>query len=201
VLGALVAVTLVAPSCGLLGGDGDQRVAIVGDSITKLAADNLTRRDPDGYVFTIEAINSNTSGDLLDEAAEAAHPPPDQVIINVGTNDVGGAIPPEETMDHIRTMIDGFPDADCIHVTTVNEQIISFEEPEIADRAATLNDRIRALPDDDARITVVDWSEEVEHYLEIGEPDGPLTIDTVHPTGVGQRMLTNLYLDALDACG
>jgi hypothetical protein len=63
-----------------------------------------------------------------------------------------------------------------------------------------MNDRFHQLLEDDGDFDLVDWNLAIEQYIADGRPEGPLLYDTVHPTDVGQRILTDIYTDALRSC-
>lgn len=178
------------------------RVALLGDSITVVSEDALRGELRHDYRLDIEAT-SGLRTDQLVPAVDAEVPPgQDQVVINLGTNDVGQSWPLEQSEASLRELLARFPDARCIHLVTVNERILDF-----AGRGAE-NERARAFNAMLARVAasrpgadVVDWTAEVDAYVAAGEPEGPFTTDSVHPTPAGQRALARMYHRALDACG
>jgi lysophospholipase L1-like esterase len=197
----VVGVALALSACASAGGeDGVEDVVVVGDSITHLAQDEVARQAGDGFRFTIQATNGATSTEMLAEAQELGDRRPDQVVINLGTNDLNQDVPADETIENIRAIADLFASADCIHLTTLNEHIVSYERPILATRAEEMNDRFHQLVEEDGDFDLVDWNLAIEQYIAEGRPEGPLLYDTVHPTEVGQRILTGLYTDALRSC-
>lgn len=191
---------LLAASCSAAGGDGEQDVIVIGDSITHLAQDEVARRSGDRYDFTIRADNGATSAEMLEEAERLGPRRPDQLVINLGTNDINLNVPAEETIANIRAIADLFDSADCVHLATLNEHIVSYELPILATRAEEMNDRFHQLVEDDGDFDLIDWNLAIEDYIASGRPEGPLLYDTVHPTEVGQRILTDIYVDAIRSC-
>jgi lysophospholipase L1-like esterase len=193
---------VIAGSCSQAGSenDGIEDVVVIGDSITHLAQDEVARQAGDQFRFTIKATNGATSTEMLAEAQEISDRRPDQLVINLGTNDINTDVPADETIANIRAIADLFDSADCVHLTTLNEHIVSYERPILATRAAEMNDRFHQLLEDDGDFDLVDWNLAIEQYIADGRPEGPLLYDTVHPTDVGQRILTDIYTDALRSC-
>jgi lysophospholipase L1-like esterase len=197
-LGAVAPVLLLT-----LGGCGDDdapHVLVVGDSITGLVADDFVGRGEEEFRYTLRATNNATSTDMLAAAREVDDVDFSQVVLNLGTNDAGKHVPIERTRDALQQMIDMFGEADCIHLTTVNEHAVSVDDPSFVDRLRQVNAHLRGLAADDPRIDIIDWSAWVGEYLDAGEPDGSLLYDTVHPTDLGQDRLLDLYVDALETC-
>jgi lysophospholipase L1-like esterase len=198
----LAATALAAVGCSPSAGQeaGPQDVVIIGDSITHLAQDEVARREGSRYDFTIRATNEATSARMLDEAEALGNRQPRQLIINLGTNDINKDIAEEETIANVRAIADLFESADCIHIVTLNEHIVSYERPVLAARAEQMNDRFQQLIEEDGDFQMIDWNLEIERYIATGQPEGPLLFDTVHPTEVGQRVLADLYTEALESC-
>jgi lysophospholipase L1-like esterase len=200
---ALAALTgLPTLACGASAGEtnGPQDVIIIGDSITHLAQDEVARREGTRYDFTIRATNEATSARMLAEAEALGNRQPRQLIINLGTNDINKDIPEEETVANVRAIADLFDSTDCIHIVTLNEHIVSYERPILARRAEDMNVRFQQLIEEDGDFEMIDWNLEIERYIATGQPEGPLLFDTVHPTEVGQRVLADLYTEALESC-
>lgn len=176
------------------------RVLVIGDSITGLVADDFAQQDEEEFRYTLRATNGATATEMLAEAQDVGDVNFTQVVINLGTNDALKDVPLEETMASVNKIVDLFPDTDCIHVTTINEHILSFEDATVTERIIAINDGLRELADGRPRIRVADWNAVVEEYEAAGSPDGPLFSDSVHPTEVGQQKLVDLEVSALETC-
>jgi lysophospholipase L1-like esterase len=210
------------------GPDPTDDVVIIGDSITEqaesmlldeLQPDSVLRvRGRGGYrieqmePYAVEAASAEPeqviinlgSNDVLlnwplDRSVEAAAAEPEQVIINLGSNDVLLSWPLDRSVEAYRRMLDYFDDTRCIHLVTVNQGFESSTDDGLAFRALLLNGQIREL----AAATgadVIDWSKMVSDYEAIGEPYGPLTSDSVHPNELGQKMIADAYRESLRTC-
>ena len=199
-LGALlVSAALVLGACG--GPPRGQQVLVVGDSITRLLADDFANRDGGRFDFTVRAADGATSVDMLPYVFEVGDVPFGQVVIDLGTNDVVQDVDHAATITTIEEMIGLFPTAECIHVVTVNEHRVSPDGTDVVSDIRDLNASLHALADAYEHVALIDWSAEVGAYLEDGEPDGPLTWDTVHPTELGQQKLIQLEVEQLKSCG
>jgi len=180
-------------------GDPKPSVVIVGDSITALGRDQLMRTLGPGYSLAIDGHSGFRVAEQLPAARRLAGGNPEQVVINLGTNDVGTEVPPDQAAASLAEMVALFPDARCIHLVTINE---SMGIPTLSlgpERAAALNDRIRALAATDPRIRIVDWAQMVRDYEVVHGP-GSATVDTVHPTLGAQQALVDGYQASLASC-
>jgi hypothetical protein len=174
-------------------------IAYLGDSITDQSRDLLhTQLDADPKAIIA------VGGKRIEEMEPGAHllerRQPEQVVINLGTNNVLQ----EDTLDHevsaLHQVIDTFPQARCIHLVTINEGM--YEPPkDLYDAAVALNAQIRAIAAADPRIHIVDWSGIVHDYDAAHDPNGPLTYDNVHPTAaVGQHLLVDAEQRSIADC-
>ncbi len=193
----LALLLVVLASCA---DDDPDRVLVVGDSVTGLIADDMVERDLDAFRITLRATNGGTSDEMDEVAAGLDDRHYDQVIVNLGTNDALDDVPFERTSAALDDLVARYDDASCIHLTTVNEHVLSFGDEGLPDRVRRINGHLEELVAGDDRISLIDWSAEVGGYQARGEPDGPLLIDTVHPTEVGQQLLLDQYADALRRC-
>lgn len=180
-------------------GDPKPPVAIIGDSITALGRDQIGRTLGPSYSLAVDGHSGYRVAEQLPAATRLAERHPEQVVINLGTNDVGTEVPTEQAAASLAEMVALFPDARCIHLVTINE---SMGIPTLAvgpERAAALNGRIRALAASDPRLRIVDWAQIVRDYEAVHGP-GSATSDTVHPTLGAQQALVDAYRASLDSC-
>lgn len=178
-------------------------VALVGDSITELSEPRLRQELGGTYRLRVRARGGYRIDQLEPYAVEVAATRPEQVIVNVGTNDVLQGWPTEASATALGRMLDDFRGTRCVAVVTVNEQMADPTDTATHDRAVAFNAEVRRLAA--ARgITVIDWAATVEGRAADGAPGGTageaLTVDRVHPSEAGQRALTGLYRDVLDRC-
>lgn len=194
-LGILVA---VAPSCT----DAGERVAVLGDSITSLDTEALEADLGDGYRFTISGNFGMTTEQVRPEVEALAERSFDQVIINLGTNDVLQGRSAQHAVDVIAQYVAMFDSARCLHVVTVNEHMENQRDGQAtAEGARQFNEALRAFAESQDRVTVIDWNAVAAQNLTSSEPPtSTLTSDSVHPTPEGNQALNGLYADALGDC-
>jgi len=171
----------------------------VGDSITAQAKDLLVRSLSSGYHLAIDGRSNYRVAEQLPAAARMAGGDPEQVIINLGSNDVGSEVPTDESAASLAEMVALFPAARCVHLVTINESMGVPTAAKGPVLARDLNARIRALAATDPRIRIVDWAQIVRDFEAVNGP-GSATSDTVHPTWDGQRVLIAAYQRSLDSC-
>lgn len=177
-----------------------QVVAVVGDSITVLSAnqidDALARQHP-----TIDARMGATVGDMLPYADPLAASRPRQVVINLGTNDALHGTPVGQTSEDLARMIALFPAAECIHVVKVNTHMHPEDGGVIAQRARAVNDQIDRLVATDGRIDTIDWDSIVARSIDETGGSPLISPDTVHPTPNGSAVLAQAIGSAVSGCG
>ncbi len=150
--------------------------------------------------LSIEATSGATAAEMLVEATPVANHPAGQLIINVGTNDVFQGVDPESTLGRIEEMLDLFPDAQCVHLVTLNERMFSLTIEGLPERIDTVNGGIRGLADERERVKIIDWSAIVEESHTEDEGSDLIGRDTIHPTEEGQSRLAEAYSEAIRAC-
>lgn len=199
-----VAVVVVLLACGTAGcslfDDGtDREVVLIGDSITDMSRDQLDDH-LDGWDVEVEAVPGLLIADQQDAIERLVEGSPQAVVVNLGTNDVLDGHPLERSMADLAAMLDVAGQVPCAFVVTINEHIFQLGRDDgWNDAAISLNVELRALAEERG-IGVIDWSARVGEELEAGEPNGPVTTDTVHPTEHGIALLVDLYDEALSTC-
>jgi lysophospholipase L1-like esterase len=190
---ALTATTLVPlTGCGVFGGGSS--VTLFGDSITVLVADEVTKDAPD-FDIAVDGTWGLRIDEELDPAADIALDRPDQVVINLGTNNVLQHHDTTASSEDLSTMIDLLAGARCIHIVTINEHINRMGE-DFGPAAAALNAQIRTLAGRHLNVDVIDWNKIVEEHLDEGIVDD----DSVHPNAAGIELLAAAYVDAIEGC-
>lgn len=186
----------VLSGCALFGGE---RVTVFGDSITSLGANVMEEQLGGEYSLDIDGVFGATIADRLAAASEAAATGPDQVVINLGTNDVvhGAAI--DAAARDLDAMVGLFGDADCVHVVTLNTNV-TVDGERFTEPAEELNRAIEALSEAHPNVDVVRWDLIQQAAVDDGGGSTALTSDGVHPTDEGQRLLAEAYDDALGSC-
>ena len=192
----LALVTLGLAGCGRSGTD----VAVVGDSISVQLTPYLTEAAEGDFSIGIAAVSGATVGEMVDDAATLADSSPSILIVNLGSNDVIRGVPPEQSAADLERLLDQFTGVRCLVVVRVNENMFSYEEGYLTERAVATN---AALAEVAARrgAVVIDWNAILDaERATPGTPD--MLLDTIHVTGYGAEVLTTAYLDAVtDDCG
>lgn len=174
-------------------------VALVGDSITEQAEETLLTSLRPPYHVRISGRGGYRIEEMEPYAIELATGKPEQVVINLGTNDVLRDWPLDKSVAALNRMVTKFKDTRCVHLVTISEHILIAEDPAIKDRAVALNAEIRKLAQS-RNYDVIDWSGLVAGYVAQGEPEGSISGDTVHPSELGQKKLAELYREGLARC-
>lgn len=194
---ALLVVTLFA--AGVLRLGAAEPVALIGDSITSQAQGTFAAELGDEYTLFIDGKPGYKVADQLPAARQLSTADPQQVVINLGTNDVlteGQDL--DASADALVEMVGLFPDSDCIHLVTVSERMVSMKF-DLQSRAEAMNESMREIVQTDDRIDVIDWAATVAEW-EAAHPGASLTLDTVHPTAEGNELLSDAYAEALSSC-
>jgi hypothetical protein len=174
-------------------------VALVGDSITEQSEAMLHSILDPTYHVRIRGRGGYRIEEMEPYAIELATTHPEQVVINLGSNDALKSWPLDKSVLALKRLIADFKGARCLHLVTVNESIVNDRVPDLASRTAALNAEIRRIAATE-NFNVIDWSRAVSDDVAAGSPNGGVTSDTVHPTPEGQRVLAELYKTALGTC-
>lgn len=173
----------------------------MGDSITDQSRDAFHDELGDDWRLHIDAVPGLRIAEQQEALEEAVADQPAAVVVNLGTNDVLGGDELDATVEDLDAALEVAAQVRCPFVVTVNEHMFQMGRTDgWHDAAITLNDELRRLAEDHG-VAVIDWSAEVGRQLDAGEPGGPVTTDTVHPTDpYGEMLLARLYDDALAGC-
>jgi hypothetical protein len=174
-------------------------VGYVGDSITDQARGPL-QTDLAADPNLIKAVGGIKIEEMVQPARDLAASNPQQVVINLGTNNVLATKTTDEEAASLQQLVDIFPAARCVHLVTINEHMVGQPTSDIQAGAVNLNQRIRSMPAADPRIHIIDWAQIVNDYDAKGDPDGPVTGDTVHPAAAGEKLLMDAYDASLSSC-
>ncbi len=174
-------------------------VVIIGDSITEQSESLLLDELQPDSVVKVRGRGGYRIEQMEPYAVEAAAAEPEQVIVNLGSNDVLLGWPLDRSVEAYARLLTSFDDARCVHLVTVNQGFQSELDPGLAFRALLLNNQIRQLATRTGA-RVIDWSQIVADYEAAGSADGPITTDSVHPTDIGKHLLADAYREALRTC-
>ena len=198
---AFLAVSLLfAPSCSDNSGDS---VAVLGDSITSLDQADLNSTLGGDYELTISGNFGKTVSDVMPEAELMATRTYDQVIINLGTNDVLQERPIDKAIETLGAEVALFDSARCIHLVNINEHMLNQSDgASRAEAAKAFNAELEKYAERTEGVSVIDWNGVASSMLNGDDPPtSELTYDTIHPTAEGFAELNDLYSSALGSCG
>lgn len=193
VIAALLAVGAVQPR---------PLVVLAGDSITERGAGALAGAldgtfGIGGHDVEVVARSGATAGEMEADVTAAAAHSPQQVVINLGTNDAVRTGTVAEGLAAIERMAAAFPSASCIHLVTLSESMVAFEDPVgPGQRAAEMNRGIIDLASRNG-YGLIRWDQIVAEGVARGEP---LTLDSIHPDGAGDAELADAYASAVASC-
>lgn len=196
----LVALASTLAACGNPN-SGDQ-VAVVGDSITSLDKPALQEDLGGTYDLTIVGDFGATISEVMPAAQLVAGEEPQQVVINLGTNDVIAAGNLAESVSTLAAMVDTFDAAECVHLVNINEHMVELSTGESRrQQAEQFNSALEDLAGDRERVSIIGWNDVVESTLDDDDPPtSTLTKDSIHPTQEGNGRLNDLYAEALSGC-
>jgi lysophospholipase L1-like esterase len=202
-IGLVVVVVLairIASLTGVLDDKPDDRprVLILGDSITDRGQRFLHDELDASYALSIDGKASFRIDQQLPSAQRWSTRPFSQVVINLGTNDADQGWPTEQSAEALTTMVGLFPQATCIHLVTINEQLPDLHGRNPAATAKALNTVIRQLSAGNPRVRMVDFDGIVRERRQRGVEDP--TIDGVHPTDETHQLLAEAIRESLDTC-
>jgi hypothetical protein len=203
IIGVLTLVVLIAAVVGAafaLKSDGTERperVLMVGDSITDQSRSGFIGALPSDDSVDIEAVPGRRFAEMLPFATRAAQSRPDEVVVNLGSNDVLLGETDASTNQAMDSMFGLFTTTPCVTLVTVNEHFVFGSDQ--AAHARRINDRLRTAATRWGW-SIVDWNKMVEDYEAAGSPKGKITFDSVHPSDVGKPMLVDAVRDSLSRC-
>lgn len=195
---ALLAVLLLA-SCG--SDDEGPDVLVIGDSITDMSRDAIVDAVADDDIdVRIEAVPGATSTQMRERVTGLAGKVADQVVINLGTNDVLGGRDPAEAATEIATLVDQHPDVRCVHITTVNPGVMTFVDDAVDEEVIAFNLGMFDIERQRLQVNVIDWAGALADPPGGGVATDYLEDDGIHPNDAGSELLAQLYDDALTGC-
>ena len=132
-------------ACAALGvGQHRPAVALIGDSITA-NLESTAKHQLGGYSLTVDGMPGFLADQQVPAVANAARFPFDQMVINLGTNDVMTSDHDlDETVTALGQMADSAAGIRCVHLVTVSEEMVNGTN-DAGPRARRLNDAIRSI--------------------------------------------------------
>lgn len=200
--GAGLVLTFVLLVGALLPGpnrSGDS-VVVLGDSITEFGQDHLRNDLGDEYELTVDGVFGARTGDRLDAAAAIAATRPDQVVVNLGTNDVVVGTPLDKVRRDIDTILAELDSVECVHVVTVGENLISDGIP-LPRAGAAVNAQLAEVTAEHPNATLMHWDRLQDAAARRRDDPQALLFDGIHPDGDGLAALAEGYADVLSDCG
>lgn len=176
------------------------RVAVVGDSITALGEPELVGQLGSDHDLTVDGDFGARIADRLPAIEDLAAEGPDQVVVNLGTNDAAAGTPVDRVELAIEEALSALDDVECVHVVTVAERL-SDRGTSVARQAALVNEILAEAAGRHPNAHVVDWG--AAQGAAAIRRDDPMALlsDGVHPDAEGQRVLAEAYARAIDGCG
>jgi len=174
-------------------------ISLVGDSITEQSESVLHQVLDPTYKVRVRGRGGYRIAEMEPYAIELATTKPEQVVINLGTNDVLTNWPVDKATAAMNRMVTTFKGARCVYIVTITEGMVSEKDPNQAARATVFNLELRRIAQSH-NVKVIDWAKLLRDDALAGSPNGSLTTDSVHPSDEGRRRLAELYKSALDAC-
>ncbi len=176
-----------------------RRVGIVGDSITAGNVQHLEKVIGPRFKLMVVARNGLRTEEMIGPAQSIAGVNFDQVIINLGSNDVAKKVPVDQAAANLRRLVAIFTGARCIHLVNINAQMTFFgakpeETAALHAQVIALNDQIKTIAKDTKRVSIIDWN------AIVAKKGTGITFDSVHPTPAGEALLAEAYSDALHGC-
>lgn len=200
VVGLSVVVVLAALSV-VPGPDrsGDS-VVVLGDSITEFGQDHLVDVLGEEYELTVDGAFGARTGDRIEAAAAIAATHPDQVVVNLGTNDVVVGTPLDKVRDDLDRLLGHLDSVECVHVVTVGENLVS-NGLSLPRAGRAVNDQIAEVTSEHANAHLLRW-DRVQQAAGLRRDDPQaLLFDGIHPDGDGLMVLAEGYAEVLADCG
>jgi lysophospholipase L1-like esterase len=193
---ALACIAVATAGCyrGNLAGP---KVAIVGDSITALSDQWYGRLDPalaDTYAYNVAATTGMRIDQMQPELDRLLTAWPDDVVINLGTNDMTQSWPTwEQSFDAMWAAV---ADESCVVYVTLRTHV-SWPV------GAQINAKIAATAAANPNVRIYDWETDINAAIAALQADTslpPPMYDPVHPTPAGSEILAAGIRGALDTC-
>ena len=191
---AALAVVTGTTGCG---GPSNDKVGIIGDSITDLSRTPLqTALGSDHHIEIVGKFGAR-SDQVIDDVKVIAASDPAEAVINIGTNDALQQVPVAQTEANIGKILDLLDGADCVFLVQINEGITDVASGASRQaEAKAINDALTSLASKHDGVTVIPWNRDIAEH----GGAGAITYDTVHLSEKGLVVLADTYKSALASC-
>ena len=173
------------------------KVGVVGDSIIAMTDRQWKRLDPalaDAYAYDVATRSGARIDEMQPDLDRVLTTTPDNVVIDLGTNDMGQSWAPwEQSFDAMWATV---AHLSCVVYVTIRTQA---DFPVGAD----INAKIAATATANPNVRIYDWETEIGAALAAYEADTslpPPLLDVVHPTAAGADILAAGVRRELDTC-
>ena len=187
-------ITVDDPPMGYTGNSTGARIALDGDSITGLSEPDLQATLEPTYQINLFYHN----GWRIAQVAPAvtiqvtSTPPPDAVVINLGTNDL---IQQNSTWQaDYNSMFATVQNVPCVVLFNINRLVDDYN-PNGTITAEQMNAYLDELASAHPNVHIIDWDAAVQADVSL------LTADYVHPSASGEQWIADNTKMALDSCG
>ncbi len=174
-------------------------VAVLGDSIFFDTEATMRARLGGSYDLAIDAVPGLTTTEQIAGAERLASQaaPADQLVVNLGTNDVFRGTPLAESRRSLEAIIGQFGDARCVHLVTITDKARDQDPVVPWPEAVRFNEMLRTLAGDD-RVRFVEWAA----VLDANDADGSASLlnDLVHPNEAGKVALSDAVGESIAGC-
>lgn len=192
----LSAVLLTAVTTGCGGPDND-KVGLIGDSITDLSRDPLTNALGNDHEVEIVGKFGARSDQVIEDVKVIAASNPAEAIINIGTNDALQQVPAAQTAANIQQILDLLGNVDCRYLVQINTGITDKATGGAREAEATaVNDQLAELAERNDGVKVIDWNSTIAD----NGGNAAITYDTVHLSDKGIVLMADAYKEALADC-
>ncbi|MGI9578477.1 MAG: SGNH/GDSL hydrolase family protein [Microthrixaceae bacterium] len=203
IAGATCALLLLMAIVGALvpGPDrSDDAVVVLGDSITEFGQDHLRNALGEEYQLTVDGSFGARTGDRIEVAAAIAATGLNQVVVNLGTNDVVVGTPLDKVRDDMDTLLGHLDAVECVHVVTVGENLVSDGLP-LPRAGEAVNAELADVVSSHPNAQLLYWDRvQAAAAVRRGDPQA-LLHDGIHPDGDGLTVLAEGYRGVLGDCG
>jgi lysophospholipase L1-like esterase len=165
-------------------------VAVVGDSITFLARDDIGAALHGDYDADIQAVVGRRIDEMLPTIERVTGNRPFAIVVNLGSNDALQAGSHPDWRAGFDRMLMLLAPQRCVLVTTINTRLPGRADTQRV--AGAINRALFVARREHSNVHVIDWNAAVQT-----NGSTLLSTDDIHPSPAGQLMLASLIRAAL----